>query len=68
MKEKLKYDWENPEMGGLENQLAREMSHMLLFGSDVKNVKSKLKEINLAKFPSNRKNSLPNSKFCFRKG
>lgn len=68
MKEKLKYDWENPEMGGLENQLVREMSCMFAFGSNVKNVKSKLKEINLAKFPTNRKNSLPNSKIYFRKG
>jgi hypothetical protein len=45
MQTKIKYDWLNESMEDRETRLARDISQMVLFGSKVKDIKSKLKEI-----------------------
>lgn len=63
MRAEIKYDWNDSKLTIREMEIAREISQMFLFGSKVKQLKSKLKEINSAGLPSNRKNLLPNRKF-----
>lgn len=63
----IRYNWNDLEFTNRQNQIARDISQMLLFGSDVKNIKSKLKEMGTAKLSSSKKKFLPNSKFCYKK-
>jgi hypothetical protein len=63
----VKYGWNNLEMPDREAKIANSISQMFLFGCKVKKIKSKLKEMDSAKSSSNRKNFLPNRKFCSKK-
>jgi len=67
MKARMRYNWNNVGLTGREVRIAKNISQMLLFGSKVQEIKSSLKQINSDDFLPNRKNLLPNSKFCNRK-
>ena len=67
MRPEIKYSWNNLELTAKEAEIASSISQMLLFGSKVKEMKSKLKEMDSIQSSSKRKKFLPNRKFISKK-
>jgi hypothetical protein len=67
MRPEIKYSWNNLRLTVRETEIANSISQMLLFGSKVKEMKSKLKEMDSIQSPPRRKKFLPNRKFISKK-
>jgi len=67
MRPEIKYSWNNLKLTAREAEIANSISHMLLFGSKVKEMKSRLKEMDSIQSPPRRKKLLPNRKFISKK-